>query len=164
MNTAKRTLLILMVLASCVGCDQATKSVAQSFLSETEVWSFWGDTVRLQLAHNRGVFLSLGASLPHALRDGLFSVGVALMLSALLSYAVLSKAVSPSAILAFALLLAGGLSNLIDRLAHGGYVLDFINIGIGPFRTGVFNLADVLVIIGAFMLVAGVPRANHKTI
>ena len=70
MSITKRIVLIFIVLVSCVGCDQATKSIAQSFLSETEVWSFLGDTVRLQLAHNHGAFLSLGDSLPHAWRDG----------------------------------------------------------------------------------------------
>ncbi|WP_020481682.1 hypothetical protein [Methylomonas sp. MK1] len=60
MNLSKRMVLTVIVLISCVGCDQASKSVAQSLLSETEVWSFWGDVVRLQVAHNHGAFLGLG--------------------------------------------------------------------------------------------------------
>lgn len=162
MNITKRALLILLVLLSCVGCDQTTKSVAQSLLSENEVWSFWGDTVRLQLAHNHGAFLGLGSSLPETLREGLFSGGVALMLMALLGYTLFSKSVSPSLILGFALLLAGGLGNLIDRLIYDGYVVDFINIGIGPIRSGVFNVADVIVIVGALILVVDMPRTNRK--
>ncbi|MDD1622693.1 MAG: signal peptidase II [Methylococcaceae bacterium] len=157
MSLTKRIILIFTVLVSCVGCDQATKAVAQSLLSETEIWSFWGDCLRLQLAHNHGAFLSLGDSLPQAVRDGLFSGGVALMLLMLLGYILFSKSVSPSSICAFSLLLAGGLGNLIDRLMYGGYVVDFINIGIGPIRTGVFNVADVAVVVGALMLVVGMP-------
>ena len=38
--------------------------------------------------------------------------------------------------------MAGALSNLIDRIAVGS-VIDFLNVGIGPLRTGIFNLADV---------------------
>lgn len=162
MNLTKRMVLIVIVLISCVGCDQVTKSVAQSFLSETEVWSFWGDTVRLQLAHNHGAFLGLGSSFPEVLRDGLFSLGVAGMLIALLGYILFSKSASPSSILACTLLLAGGLGNLIDRLIYGGYVVDFINIGIGPIRTGVFNVADVVVVFGVLMLFAGMPRADKR--
>ncbi|NOV29409.1 signal peptidase II [Methylomonas sp. ZR1] len=161
MNMMKRALLVFIVLVSCVGCDQATKSIAQSFLSETEVWSFWGDTVRLQLAHNHGAFLGLGSSLPDTLRDGLFSGGVALALLALLGYILLAKSTSPSSILAYTLLLAGGLGNLIDRLMYGGYVVDFINMGIGPIRTGVFNVADVVVVAGALMLFIGMPCVNR---
>lgn len=162
MNLAKRIVLTVIVLISCVGCDQASKSVAQSLLSETDVWSFWSDTVRLQLAHNHGAFLGLGSSFPEVLRDGLFSLGVAGMLIALLGYILFSKSASPSSILAYALLLAGGLGNLIDRLIYGGYVVDFINIGIGPLRTGVFNVADVVVVVGALMLLTGMPRANKR--
>ncbi len=163
MSMMKPALLIFIVLVSCVGCDQATKSVAQSFLSETEIWSFGGDTVRLQLAHNHGAFLGLGSSLPDTLRDGLFSGGVALALLALLGYILFSKSASPSSILAYALLLAGGLGNLIDRLVYGGYVVDFVNIGIGPLRTGVFNVADVVVVVSALMLVINAPRTNRKS-
>lgn len=162
MNLAKRIVLTVIVLISCVGCDQASKSVAQSLLSETDVWSFWGDTVRLQLAHNHGAFLGLGSSFPEVLRDGLFSLGVAGMLIALLGYILFSKSASPSSILAYALLLAGGLGNLIDRLIYGGYVVDFINMGIGPIRTGVFNVADVVAVVGALILFTGMPSANKR--
>ncbi|MEI8574047.1 signal peptidase II [Methylomonas sp. LW13] len=162
MSMMKRALLVFIVLVSCVGCDQVTKSVAQSFLSETEVWSFWGDTVRLQLAHNHGAFLGLGSSLPENLRESLFSFAVAGMLIALLGYILFSKSASPSSILAYALLLAGGLGNLIDRLIYSGYVVDFINIGIGPIRTGVFNVADVVVVVGALMLFTGMPRVSKR--
>lgn len=84
------------------------------------------------------------------------------MLIALLGYILFSKAASPSSILAYALLLAGGLGNLIDRLMYGGYVVDFINIGIGPLRTGVFNVADVVVVVGALMLFTDMLRANKR--
>ena len=44
-----------------------------------------------------------------------------------------------------ALLLAGALGNLIDRIRWDGLVIDFLNLGIGPLRTGVFNVADMAV-------------------
>ena len=51
MSTVKRIVSVFTVLLSCVGCDQTTKSVAKSLLSQAEGWSFLGDTVRLQLAN-----------------------------------------------------------------------------------------------------------------
>ena len=50
------------------------------------------------------------------------------------------------------LVLAGGASNWVDRLARGS-VVDFMNVGVGPLRTGVFNVADVAIMIGVSMLV-----------
>jgi signal peptidase II len=50
------------------------------------------------------------------------------------------------------MLLGGGLSNLFDRIAYGGYVLDFLNVGIGPLRTGIFNVADMFIMAGVFVM------------
>ncbi len=55
--------------------------------------------------------------------------------------------------LAVVLLLAGGIGNLIDRLFHGGLVIDFLNVGIGPVRTGIFNVADMAIMAGFGILI-----------
>lgn len=47
------------------------------------------------------------------------------------------------------LVASGGLGNLLDRLFNQGAAIDFLNLGIGPLRTGIFNVADVLIIAGA---------------
>ncbi len=153
MAIPKRIIIMFSVLVSCVGCDQMTKAVAQSFIAETEVWSFMGDSVRFQLAYSPGAFLSLGSAWPDAWRTGLFSVGVSMMLLGLLGFILFAKSVSRLELLALTLLLAGGLGNLIDRVLFG-YVIDFINIGIGSVRTGVFNVADIAVSLGMLLLVA----------
>lgn len=48
------------------------------------------------------------------------------------------------------LVIAGGLGNLIDRIFRG-YVVDFIEVQFTDFA--VFNFADILVTVGAFMLI-----------
>ena len=50
-------------------------------------------------------------------------------------------------------ILAGGIGNLIDRISNNGLVTDFMNVGIGPVRTGIFNIADIGVMFGAAVLV-----------
>jgi signal peptidase II len=152
MTTSRRLLLILAILVSCVGCDQTTKSVAKTCLSQTEVVSMLGDSVRLQIANNYGAFLSLGASLPPALRSGLLSIGVGAVLLGLLIYGIAVARANPLVVPAIALVVGGGLSNLLDRLRYGGYVVDFINLGIGNLRTGIFNVADVCIMGGVVML------------
>ena len=49
------------------------------------------------------------------------------------------------------LFVAGGISNLVDRIAMGS-VIDFLNVGIGPIRTGIFNVADVAILAGIALL------------
>ena len=46
------------------------------------------------------------------------------------------------------LFLAGGISNFYDRATNNGAVVDFLNIGIGSVRTGIFNIADVALMLG----------------
>ena len=53
---------------------------------------------------------------------------------------------------ALVLVLAGGIGNVIDRVLHNGLVTDFLNLGIGPVRTGIFNVADMVLVIGGLAL------------
>jgi signal peptidase II len=59
------------------------------------------------------------------------------------------------------LFVAGGLSNWIDR-ATAGRVVDFLNVGIGPVRTGVFNVADMAIMAGALVFALGELRPGRK--
>lgn len=61
------------------------------------------------------------------------------------------------------LFVAGGVSNWIDRVAIGS-VVDFLNIGIGSFRTGIFNVADVAIMTGIGFLLADRYRANLTSV
>ncbi len=162
MNIFKRILLILFVLLSCVGCDQSTKTYAESSLPKAQAWSFLADTVRLQVAHNEGAFLSLGESAPKSWRIAALRLGVSALLLALFSYVLLIQDARPSFILALTLIFAGGVSNLIDRFTHSGYVVDFINLGIGSLRTGIFNVADIAITLGVLMLLVQNLHIKHS--
>ena len=151
MMTMKRLLLILAILFSCVGCDQVTKSVAKSYLSETGTIVLLGDTVRLQLARNYGAFLGLGTSIGEGPRGMLMSVVIGAVLAALLAYLFVSKPQNPIVGASVALIVGGGVGNLIDRVRYGGYVVDFLNVGIGPLRTGIFNVADMAIMTGVVL-------------
>lgn len=49
-------------------------------------------------------------------------------------------------------MLGGGISNLTDRIFNDGRVIDFMNIGLGGLRTGIFNVADICVMAGTSLL------------
>ncbi len=67
--------------------------------------------------------------------------------------------------LGLALVSAGGISNLIDRLARHGQVTDFMVVQIGPFHTGIFNVADFAVALGVFLaLVSSYARSREARI
>jgi signal peptidase II len=160
MSTVRRIALIVVVLSSCIACDQATKVVAEKYVPRHEAWSYVGDTLRLQLAYNYGAFLSLGDSLPPAWRHGLLSIGVGCVLLGILVYLLISDKIDRRGVIALSLVVAGGVSNLIDRLRYDGYVVDFLNVGVGPVRTGIFNVADMAIMLGVLLLI--LPRPHQK--
>ena len=149
-KTAWRLGLIVAVL-STIGCDRVTKHAAATFLSGLPARSYLADTVRLGYAENTGGFLSLGAELPFAVRTGLFTVGTGLLLCGLVFIAIRGRWNRLST-LGLALFVAGGASNWVDRVTQGS-VVDFLNVGVGPVRTGVFNVADMAIMLGAGVIV-----------
>lgn len=55
-------------------------------------------------------------------------------------------------VLALSLVCAGAVGNLIDRVRSERGVVDFIDVGIGALRWPTFNIADMAVSVGAFLL------------
>ncbi len=147
-----RLFLALIILFSCVGCDQATKSIATNVLRDQPPRSYLGDTVRLDYAQNPGGFLSVGANLPNSFRIGLFVGTNCVMMLGLLSFLILKRNIPLLLFISLVYVLSGGVGNLIDRVYNNGLVTDFINLGIGPIRTGVFNVADVAITFGAITI------------
>jgi signal peptidase II len=138
----KRVTLILVTLVVCVGCDQKTKSLARESLRGGEVESFLGDMIRLDYAQNAGSFLGLGASLRDKWRTPLLTYGCTAAVAAMCFFVFLSGQFGALQVLALSLVCAGGIGNVIDRWMYG-YAVDFLNVGVGPIRTGIFNIADL---------------------
>jgi signal peptidase II len=159
---SSRLLLILIILVSAVGCDQATKSIAKSTLASQSPISFLNDFVRLEYVENIGAFLSLGAGLSHGTRFILFVILSGAAVAGMLIYALRARRISRMQIVALALLAGGGIGNLIDRTFHGA-VVDFMSIGTSTLRTGIFNVADMAVTAGVILMVLDlVPRKKRE--
>ncbi|MFI5317250.1 MAG: signal peptidase II [Myxococcota bacterium] len=152
-----------IVLAACIGCDQAAKQAAGALLGGGERVALLGDAVRFELVSNPGAFLSLGAGLPEALRSTLLIGLVPVLLGCVLFGFVWRAQATRGELVAVALVIGGGIGNWLDRLTHGGAVTDFVSVGLGPLRTGIFNLADVAVMVGVALLLLcarAAPRAR----
>ncbi len=147
-----RTLLFVSVLVACVGCDHATKYAATALIDPAHVTSLASGALRFELAYNAGAFLGLGASLPPLVRTLLLGALVPLGLLVVAAGVLRSKTVTRFQVAALALIVGGGFGNWIDRILNEGHVTDFVSVGIGPLRTGIFNFADVAVMAGLFAL------------
>lgn len=152
----------VFVLISCVGCDHASKRVAESWLAGSGGLALAGDTVQFQLATNPGAFLSLGAALPEPVRQLLLLVMVPLLIGFVCLFFARHARVTRPQWIALALVAGGGLGNWLDRVLHDGAVTDFVSLGFGPLRTGIFNLADLAVVAGAGILVLSTRDSSSR--
>jgi signal peptidase II len=125
--------------------------------------SYFADTLRLGYEENVGGFLSLGAGLPAPVRTIIFTAATGGLL-VLLTALVWRNGWDRWRTVALALFIAGGASNWIDRVMSGR-VVDFLNVGIGSLRTGVFNVADMAIMAGvALLLVAEVTTSRRRAV
>jgi signal peptidase II len=144
-------LALVVAIVATIGCDRVTKHVATTTLADGPGRSYLAGTIRLEYVENTGGFLSVGANWPRAARTALFIFGSGLMLLALAGAAVRFHW-RGWLLIGAGLIFGGGASNWVDRLLRGS-VVDFINVGIGPLRTGIFNVADVAISLGVVVLV-----------
>ncbi len=162
MHRLKHIIIVFIILLSCAGCDQATKAIAKEYLPRNEIMSFMSDTVRLQYIENKGGFLSMGDSLPEKTRGLIFTVAAGVIVVLMLCYLLVASSLTPTITIALSLICGGGFGNLIDRILYGGHVIDFLNVGIGDLRTGIFNVADVALMAGAFLILLSGTRHGRN--
>ena len=149
-----RIALVLVVVAINIGCDQSTKYLAKKHLRDAGVVQVAGDFVILKYAENNGAFLSMFSSLPRTFRTVALIILPVIALGLLAFYLFRNAGLPLPLLLAFGSILGGGISNvMIDRVFNNQYVVDFMNIGIGPVRTGIFNFADLSILFGSIALV-----------
>lgn len=158
-----RIFALLFALFACVGCDQATKVVASRRLATMQPISFLGNLFRLEYAENPGAFLSFGASLSDEVRFWIFVVIVSAILIGAIAFLIRHVSTWPMpTLLALVLVISGGFSNLLSRILNDGHVIDFMNIGIGRLRTGIFNVADMAIMGGVGLLLLFSLRSPHN--
>lgn len=162
MTRIRRLGLVALILISWTSCDQMTKNIAKEALASSSPISLLNDSIRIEYTENAGAILGLGANLPSEARFLILVVFVSLVLAITLVVAVNTHSFSLIQLVGLSLVAAGGIGNLLDRLFNDGAVIDFIRLGIGPLRTGIFNLADVAIVIGVvtFLLFSSKGKAK----
>lgn len=164
-KSACEKFLVGFVLSLSVALDQTTKRIAEQILSESVVHSYLFDTVRFHFIKNPGAFLGFGSNYSSGVKFCLFILLPILFLIGALIFLWFAKDLKMSQRLMIALMVGGGIGNMIDRLIFSGLVTDFINVGIGPIRTGIFNIADMILMTGAIgLLILGFrDKGEEKT-
>jgi len=148
----KRLLVLLIPGLLATALDRLTKIWAVNTLKEQPMQSYFNDVFRLVYAENTGAFLSLGSDMNDTLRYWVLAVVPVLVLLYIFFHVLTAKNLHVVQQAAFGFILGGGLSNIYDRIMEGR-VVDFMNMGFGTLRTGIFNVADMSIMLGLFLMV-----------
>jgi signal peptidase II len=146
-------LLFCLLSIAFIGCDRVTKQLAKDHLMNAPEISYLHNTFVLEYAENTGAALGLGDSLPKTANFILLSLlPLALMVWLFIYFLGRSKHITVAKTISLAMIFSGGIGNLIDRIFFDRHVTDFMNVGIGSLRTGIFNVADMCVTGGVILL------------
>ncbi|WP_394830188.1 signal peptidase II [Pendulispora rubella] len=142
-----RCALSLLFAGALVGCDHATKSLAQRELQEGRIIELISGVLDLRYTENHDTAFSLlrDVSIPH--KATVLSVVASVVLLGTLASWWRRRHAAASEGLGYALVAAGAVGNIADRFARG-FVVDFIHLKHWP----VFNVADILIVGGILLL------------
>jgi signal peptidase II len=146
-----RMLLIVLILFSNIGCDQISKSIVRSSMMHYQQIHFFDNHVMVTRVENAGAFLSLGNSLSDDLRFFLLVFIPMIVLALATIYLFIKNDLSRSLFIGTAFVVGGGIGNIYDRFIYGS-VTDFLHLDFYLFRTGIFNMADVSIMTGVFIV------------
>lgn len=156
-SRTRRIAIVSIIVVVLVALDHLTKWLAITYLMGQPPIIYLGDLFRFQYATNTGAFLSLGSTLPDWLRPYLLTGLNGIILFVVSMFLIVKRDVTMPVTLSLSLILSGGIGNMIDRIFRNGEVVDFLNIGMpwGPFqiRSGIFNIADVAIMAGLFLMI-----------
>ena len=145
--------IFLGLAAGIIVADQLTKAWIRATIAPGASVSIVGDYLRLVHSQNNGALFGLFRE--SAILFGLASIVV---IGLIVTYHARSGR-SPYMSVALGLLLGGAIGNLIDRLRLG-YVVDFVDAGIGNVRWYTFNVADAAISFAIILLVLAALRPS----
>jgi len=139
--------LFVGIAASVIVIDQLSKAWLLANVSLGEVVRVVGDLVRLVQSQNSGALFGLFRD--QAILFAVISIGVLALIVVYHGRAGRSIYLS----VALGLLLGGAIGNMLDRFRHG-FVVDWVDIGLGDLRFWTFNVADSAISVAILMLLA----------
>jgi signal peptidase II len=152
MIRSKRIFVIVLVIVTCLGCDQTTKTIASRTLPPNKPIVLIDRFFQLEYTENSGAMLGVGSELSGNVRFWLLRVFAGCALFTILVFTVMDKSLNITDVLSLSLVLGGGLGNLTDRLFKDGVVVDFMIISLGSLKTAIFNFADLSIVTGLLLL------------
>ena len=152
-GSTRRWPLFVALAAFVVVADQLAKGLVTTALDPGESISVVGDLVRIVFGQNTGALFGLFKD--NALMFGIVSIVVIGLIVAYHGRATPSLYLTVT----LGLLLGGAIGNMLDRIRLG-YVVDFVDVGLGTLRFYTFNVADSAISLSILLLLIAAVRPS----
>lgn len=166
-NRLTKILIGLILVFANVSCDQITKKNVRNNIDSNERIEVVNDNFVLTKVENTGVALGFGSDFHPNIKLIIFQLLPIVVLLYMFFYLMKKEEILRINFIAITFIIGGGIGNIIDRIFYNS-VTDFMYLEIGPFHTGIFNMADLSVTIGAAALLLnsffGKTKVNQKAI
>ena len=150
-----RTLFIVLLIIFNIAIDQISKFWVRANVVAGSKAEIFGNYFTLHNVENEGAFLGLGSDFSPVLKIILLNILPVVVLTLVLFHIFRDKTLDKFSLIGFCCIIGGGIANLYDRILYGK-VTDFWHIDLGGvFRTGIFNIADMSVMVGMGLLILG---------
>jgi signal peptidase II len=146
----KKNIMALAIIAVTLTLDIITKNYIVDTLHLYERHDFLGGFLRITLVYNQGGVFGILQGYKN-----MFLVVSIIVLCLMIAYFIYEKNKTTLFVVSLTLIISGAIGNIIDRLIpHRPGVVDFISVGVdGVYRWPAFNVADSIIVVGAFLLV-----------
>ncbi|RZK80774.1 MAG: signal peptidase II [Pedobacter sp.] len=142
---------ILLLILLNIGCDQVTKSIARNGLEYHQQVPVIKNYFTLVKVENSGAFLSSGDNWPAPIKFALLNLLPVVIMIYGIFFLMTKIEIDRLIMVGVSCIVGGGIGNLYDRMVHGS-VTDFMHMDFLLFQTGVFNVADLSIMLGIFIL------------
>jgi signal peptidase II len=155
----KKHIIPAITVLSVFLADALTKTIAIRSLGFYKTFEYLGGFLRFDLTYNKGGVFGIMQGYQH-----FFLIVSIIVLAIMVFYYFYEKTMPQLFRIAMALIIGGAAGNIFDRLISGRPgVVDFISLGVdGVYRWPTFNIADMVIIAGALLLVIVVYREDKK--
>lgn len=152
MKLSKRSITIIAIIIATIAIDQISKVLVRAYVEPGSQTKIIGNYFTLHNVENVGAFLGMGSNLNPTLKLILLLILPIVVLGFVLIHILKNKDLDRLSLIAFSIIVGGGIANVYDRIVYGS-VTDFFYMKLtDTLHTGIFNVADLFVTTGMIML------------
>lgn len=146
---------MIIIASIALILDQISKIIATSYLTLNQSLKIINKFFYLTLCQNEGAAWGM-------FKNARFVIIIGTIVAIILIYHyIFCFKENKRNNLAFGLLIGGLAGNLIDRIIFG-YVRDFLDFYIFKYDYPIFNIADICIVVGVFLLIISVIKGDDK--